>query len=134
MWPFEAIFARGSDHSSLKTNVEASGETVVPDPFPDQAGFVRSDQYSFVRIGIPSIILGGAKRPPESRALALDWVKTRYHQPSDDMTQPLDFDAAVRFAMDLFKVAQSIAQQDQRPKWNRGDFFGARFGTAATRE
>lgn len=134
MWPFGAIFARGADHSSLKTNVEASGETIVSDPFPDQAGFVRSDQYSFVRIGIPSLILGGAQRPPEARALALDWVKTRYHQPSDDMTQPLDFDAAARFATDLYKIAQSIAQQDGRPKWNKGDFFGARFGTAATRE
>jgi len=133
MWPFEAIFARGIDHSSLKTNVAASGETVVADPFPDQAGFVRSDQYSFVRIGVPSLILGGAKRPPEARAQALDWVKTRYHAPSDDMSQPLDFDAAARFANDLFKIAQSIAMQDQRPKWNKGDFFGARFGTVATK-
>lgn len=133
MWPFGAIFARGADHSSLKTNVEASGETVVPDPFPDQAGFVRSDQYSFVRVGIPSIILGAAQRPPEARSLALDWLKTRYHQPSDDMSQPLDFDAAARFATDLFKIAQSIAMQEQRPKWNKGDFFGARFGTALTR-
>jgi Zn-dependent M28 family amino/carboxypeptidase len=131
MWDFDALFARGADHSSLKTNVEASGETIVGDPFPDQAGFVRSDQYSFVRIGVPSIILG-AKRSADARALALDWVKNRYHQPSDDMSQPLDFLAAARFAQDLYKVAQSIAQQEQRPKWNKGDFFGVRFGTAAT--
>jgi len=132
MWPFEALFARGADHSSLKANVEASGEAIVADPFPDQAGFVRSDQYSFVRIGVPSVILG-AKRTAEARAVALDWFKTRYHQPGDDMSQPLDFDAAARFATDLYKIARSIAQQEQRPKWNKGDFFGARFGTAATR-
>src|SRR3954451_6684332 len=131
LWDFDALFARGADHSSLKTDVEASGETIVPDPFPDQAGFVRSDQYSFVRVGIPSIILG-AKRSGTARAQALDWVKNRYHQPSDDMSQPLDFIAAGRFAEDLFKIAQSIAQQEQRPKWNKGDFFGMRFGTAAT--
>jgi len=132
MWDFDALFARGADHSSLKTNVEASGEMIVGDPFPDQAGFVRSDQYSFVRIGVPSIILG-AKRSAEARTLALEWVKNRYHQPGDDMTQPLDFDAAARFAADLYKIAQSIAQQDQRPKWNKGDFFGVRFGTASTK-
>jgi hypothetical protein len=65
--------------------------------------------------------------------VALDWFKNRYHQPGDDMSQPLDFDAAARFATDLYKIARSIAQQEQRPKWNKGDFFGARFGTAATR-
>lgn len=132
MWDYDALFARGADHSTLKANVEASGETIVADPFPDQAGFVRSDQYSFVRIGVPSIILG-AKRSGDARTQALDWVKNRYHQPSDDMSQPLDFIAAARFTDDLFKIAQSIAQQDQRPKWNKGDFFGERFGTAATK-
>lgn len=133
MWPFEALFARGTDHSTLNANLEASGETIVPDPFPDQAGFVRSDQYSFVRIGVPSVIFG-AKRSADARKTALEWLNTRYHQPSDDMTQPLDFDAAARFTQALFKFGQSVAQQDARPKWNKGDFFGVRFGTAATKE
>ncbi len=133
MWPFDSLFARGADHSSLKKNLAAAGEPFVPDPFPAQAGFVRSDQFSFVRIGVPSMILG-AERSGEARSIALDWLRTRYHRPSDDMTQRLDFDAAARFTTAIYRIAEAVAQQDVRPKWNRGDFFGARFGTALTRE
>ena len=136
VWPFDALFARGADHSTLKAAVDAAaaaaGIPVVADPFPEQAGLVRSDQYSFIRQGVPSLILG-ATRTAEARALALDWVKNRYHQPSDDMSQPLDFDAAAKFARDQFLIGYAVAQADARPRWNPGDFFGERFGTAATR-
>ncbi len=133
MWPFDALFARGADHSTLRKSLAAAGEPFVADPYPAQAGFVRSDQFSFVRIGVPSMILG-AERSGEARSLALDWLRTRYHRPSDDMTQKLDFDAAARFTMALYRIGEAVAQQDVRPKWNRGDFFGARFGTPLTRE
>jgi len=49
------------------------------------------------------------------------------------MSQPLDFTAAARFTRALFAIGQSVAQQDARPRWNKGDFFGTRFGTAATK-
>jgi len=136
MWPFKALIARGADHSTLKAAVDAAAAVeeipVVADPFPEQASFVRSDQYSFVRQGVPSLILG-AMRDAASRSLALDWLKNRYHQPSDDMSQPLDFEAAAQFARDQFLIGYAVAQADARPRWNPGDFFGARFGTAATR-
>jgi peptidase M28-like protein len=134
MWPFNALFARGADHSTLKAAVDAAaaavGLPVVPDPFPEQASLVRSDQYSFIRKSVPSLILG-ATRTAEARALALDWVKNRYHAPSDDMSQPLDFEAAARFTRDLFLIGYAVAQADERPRWNPGDFFGERFGSVA---
>src|SRR6185295_18476811 len=85
MWPFSALFARGADHSTLKAAVDAAAAAVkmpvVADPFPEQASFVRSDQYSFIRQGVPALILG-AVRTAEARPLALDWVRNRYHAPS----------------------------------------------------
>jgi hypothetical protein len=131
-WAYNAIFARGADHSTLKSAVDAAaavtGLPVVADPFPEQASFVRSDQYSFVRKGIPALILG-AVRTAETRPLALDWLKNRYHAPGDDMSQPLDFEASARFTRDQFLVGYAIAQADARPRWNPGDFFGELFGT-----
>ena len=132
MWPFSALFARGADHSTLKAAVDAAAAAVempvVTDPFPEQASFVRSDQYSFIRRGVPALILG-AVRTAEARPLALDWVKNRYHAPSDDMSQPMDFEAAASFTRDQFLVGYAIAQADARPRWNPGDFFGELFGT-----
>jgi hypothetical protein len=131
MWPFNALFARGADHSTLKAAVAAAAAAakipVVADPFPEQAGLVRSDQYSFIRQGVPSLILGAA-RDAAARTLALDWLRNRYHQPNDDMSQPLDFAAAARFARDEFLIGYAVAQADARPRWNPGDFFGGRFG------
>jgi len=136
MWPFNALFARGADHSTLASAVAAGAAAaelpVMPDPFPEQASLVRSDQYAFLRKGVPSLILG-AKRDAAARALALDWVRNRYHQPSDDMSQPMDFDAAAQFTRDLFLIGYAVAQADERPRWNPGDFFGERFGTAETK-
>jgi len=138
MWSFTSLFARGAEHSralaaAVDAAASADGLPVVSDPFPEQASLVRSDQYSFIRMGIPSLILGAA-RDAESRAQALDWVRNRYHQPSDDMSQPMDFEAAARFTRDQFLIGYGVAQADARPRWNRGDFFGERFGTAATKE
>lgn len=138
MWPFIALFARGAEHSkalaaAVDAAASADGLPVVSDPFPEQASLVRSDQYSFIRMGVPSVILG-ATRDAAARDQALDWLKNRYHRPSDDMSQPMDFEAAARFTRDQFLIGYAVAQADARPRWNRGDFFGERFGTAATKE
>jgi hypothetical protein len=136
MWPFSSLFARGADHSTLASAVTAAAAAadlpVVADPFPEQAALVRSDQYAFLLQGVPSLILG-VQRDAAARALALDWLRNRYHQPSDDMSQPLDFEAAARFTRVQLLVGYAVAQADERPRWNSGDFFGERFGTAATK-
>ncbi len=130
VWPFNALFARGADHSTLKAAVDAAAAAVempvTTDPFPEQASFVRSDQYAFVRRGIPALILG-AVRTAEARPVALDWVRNRYHAPSDDMSTPMDFEAAASFTRDTFLIGYAIVQADSRPRWNPGDFFGELF-------
>jgi Zn-dependent M28 family amino/carboxypeptidase len=102
------------------------------DPEPDQNYFVRADQYSFVRQGVPSVFIteGEEARDPNFNAKKFndDWISTRYHSPSDDMNQPLDFDAAVEFMQVDFLVGYDIAQNPQRPSWKPGDFFGETFG------
>jgi hypothetical protein len=135
VWPFEALFARGAEHSTLGQAVERAAESagvkVVSDPFPERMMFLGSDQYSFVQRGIPALIIG-ATRSGDARRLALDWVNTRYHAPGDDMEQPMDFEAAAQFARDLFLICHTIAQDDERPRWNHGSFYGERFGSQPT--
>jgi len=130
VWTFDSIIARGAEHSTLARSAAAAAATlgvpVISDPFPDRLLFLGSDQYSFVQGGIPSMI-AGTLGSGEARAAALQWVRTRYHAPGDDLSQPLDFAASERFTRFLFLIGYAVAQDDDRPAWNPGDFYGERF-------
>ena len=97
---------------------------VVSDPEPERNGFVRSDQYSFIREGIPSISLkvGFVKGSPEHQRV-LAWRQERYHGPSDDLTQPIDFQAAADFNTLYAGLVAQVANRPTRPTWNTDSFF-----------
>lgn len=134
--PTRDIVAIGMEHSSLQPVVEAAardiGVRVSKDPFPEEAVFVRSDQFSFVRQGIPAIYLDGgveavdAERDP--RVAATWFMRNCYHRPCDQADLPINYDDAARLAGLSARIARGIADADERPAWNAGDFFGERFG------
>lgn len=134
-YTFNDIVALGAPDSTLDAVVERNadrlGLKVSPDPEPDQHYFVRADQYSFVRQGVPSVFISEgeeAKDPKfDAKKFNDEWIATRYHAPSDDMNQPMDLDASVEFMRVDFLVGYDIAQDPQRPKWKPGDFFGESF-------
>lgn len=129
--PLRDVIAYGGEHSSLGPTTEQAarrlGLAVAQDPFPEEVVFIRSDQFSFIREGIPSLFLGsgiGSDDPAGGGAAALQWLKTTYHQPSDDMSQTFDFAAGAKFVQLNFLVGYLVAQEDEAPRWNPGDFFG----------
>jgi Zn-dependent M28 family amino/carboxypeptidase len=111
----------------------AEGFTLAPDPKPEENFFVRSDQYSFVRKGIPALYLdvGTRSKDPHVDADALyeDHMQNHYHEPSDDLSRPVDWDSARRFARANARVGYTLATEAGRPRWNEGDFFGERFAS-----
>ncbi len=125
----------GIEHSSLQAVVEAAAQQVgvalSPDPKPEETVFVRSDQYAFIRAGIPAVYLdGGVKgRDPHFDGLAsLDgFLSQHYHRPSDDADQPIHYPTAARIAALNALVAERIAAAPERPRWNEGDFFARKF-------
>jgi Zn-dependent M28 family amino/carboxypeptidase len=98
---------------------------------PEEVIFVRSDQYSFVRQGIPAVFLvpGYNSSDPDidGTAITKHHLKTHYHRPSDDTSRPVDWDSALRFARANVRIGMAIAAEDERPTWNEGDFFGDLF-------
>ncbi|WP_461126922.1 M28 family metallopeptidase [Spirosoma aerophilum] len=134
--PLLDIVPYGAEHSSLNTPVKQAagflGVGISPDPIPEQTVFMRSDHFSFVRQGIPALFIksGSQTGNPDLNGtkLNLDWRATIYHTPKDDMNQPFDFNAAGKHAQLQFLVGYLTAQDDQRPVWNKGDFFGTKFG------
>jgi len=135
-YTFNDIVPLGAPDSTLdevvRRNAGRVGLKVSPDPEPDQHYFVRADQYSFVRQGVPSVFIseGEQAKDPKFNAKKFgeEWIATRYHAPSDDMSQPMDLDASVQFMQIDFLVGYDIAQDPQRPRWKQGDFFGETFG------
>lgn len=136
LWPIEDVVARGAEHSTLDLAVHQAAARlkldVSPDPHPEQVLFIRSDQYSFVKQGIPSLFSGPGKKssnpnikPEEIRR---QWVATKYHKPQDDMNQPFDFESGAKFARYNFLVGYLVAQQNDKPAWNPTDFFGQHYG------
>ena len=130
------IIAFGSQHSSLepvvRDAISAEGFALTPDPMPEENIFRRSDQYSFVRRGVPATFLvpGYTSSDPDvdGAAVTKDFRKNHYHRPSDDMTRPFNWESALRFARANVRIGAAIADEDARPTWNESDFFGEKFG------
>jgi hypothetical protein len=105
--------------------------TLTPDPRPELVRFIRSDQFSFVERGVPSLNL---KPGSKSVDAAIDggarleaFLRDHYHRPSDDLDLPFSEQAAERFVRAALLLGLDVANDDRRPEWNDNDFFGDRF-------
>ncbi len=131
-YKFEDIVVYGAEHSTLgPIAAKAAAEIGVKmsdDPLPGENIFVRSDHYNFVKQGVPSVFLWPGAGGP-GRAAIDDFMKNHYHQPSDQIDQQpaIDWESGVRFVDVNYRIARAIADGDQRPLWNKGDFFGLQF-------
>jgi Zn-dependent M28 family amino/carboxypeptidase len=137
LWPLQDIIAFGAEHSSLDAVIHKAAERthlgLSPDPMPEEVVFIRSDQYSFVKQGVPAVFPVTGFKSTDSKinpgAIFAKWETERYHEPGDDMQQPgLMFDEAAKYGRFVFLCGDLIADDPQRPTWNKGDFFGDRYG------
>src|SRR3546814_296953 len=82
----------GIEHSSLKDAVESAAQTLgislSPDPMPEEVVFIRSDQFPFIRRGVPAIYLkGGTVASPadvDGKAMLRGFLSDPSPQPSED--------------------------------------------------
>ena len=128
LYPLKIVTVYGLDESTIGDDARAVAAQMEikaqPDPNPARNVFIRSDQYSFVRQGIPSVMLdfGNEKGSPEE-AIAKKWLTERYHAPSDDLEQPVDKQAAAQFNLLVEGVIERVANADARPAWKPNSFF-----------
>jgi hypothetical protein len=133
--PLFDFVAIGAEHSTLgslaKQAVAAQGYRLSADAHPELVKFIRSDQFSFIRRGIPALSLTGGY---QSRNPSIDLAELReqflsehYHQPSDDLSLPMDYPTAADLARIDARIALTIANAAGAPRWNNNDFFGEKF-------
>jgi len=140
LYPIADIIPFGSQHSTLDEIVrDAAADLdlgISPDPAPEQAFFIRSDQYPFVKKGIPAVFFSAGLNSSDPKLsgamIAQEWMATTYHTPFDDLSQEMVYEAGVRYAGVAFLTGSRLANQDTRPQWKEGDFFGDKFGRKKT--
>lgn len=126
--PLTGLFSYGYDESDLADDLDAvvaqHGLVVYPDPEPEQNRFVRSDQYSFIRRGIPALAfkVGYAKGTPEE-ARYQAWNREHYHKLTDEVTQPVNLATAAGFNAMYADLALRVANRATRPAWRANSVF-----------
>jgi hypothetical protein len=129
IFPLKDVVALGTEESSLGANAAraaaALGIQVSPDPEPEEAYFVRSDNFNFVKKGIPAAqtFNGVGGLTPEQLAFFKDFWRKRYHQPQDNFEPDRDWGPFAQLTRFNFLLGVSIADTASRPTWNQGSWF-----------
>lgn len=135
--PLRYLEVQGLNESTLGDDIRAtahqSAVQVQSDKEPDRVLFIRSDQYNFIRKGVPALAFkfGYETGSPEEQVHKA-WLKNRYHAPADDLKQPVDLAAAAQFNHIIRELAERVANSPERPRWREDSFF-RRFANEAPR-
>jgi Zn-dependent M28 family amino/carboxypeptidase len=126
--PLKVLKVQGLAESDLgdraREAAQLLGVRVQPDPEPLRNAFIRSDQYNFIRHGIPAVKLDVGFDPGSPEQVVFkDWLTYRYHAPSDDVNQPVDRDSAALYEGVIRQLLISVADTDARPQWKPDSFF-----------
>ena len=127
-YPLRMVIVNGLEESNLADDVRraAAKDSLIAetDPEPERNSFVRSDQYSFIKRGIPAVSLkfGFELNSPE-HLMVKKFRAERYHGVGDDLTQQIDFAAVEKFDRFYVDVVREIANRPTVPAWNADSYF-----------
>jgi len=133
--PLKVLTVYGLAESDLGDAVrdvaQARGISTQPDQMPERNIFIRSDQYNFIRHGIPALAIGvGFTLGSPEQKIFQDWLTQRYHAPSDDLNQPVNLSTAAGYEEVIRGLVVSVAENPHRPQWKQDSFF-RRYAEAA---
>jgi Zn-dependent M28 family amino/carboxypeptidase len=126
--PMKILKIEGIEESDLGTRAAAIAQSMgvkpIADPEPLRNAFIRSDQYSFIKKGVPAVKVdvGFELGTPEQKIFK-DWLTNRYHAPSDDVNQPVDLKSAAAYEEFTRRLLLDTANTPARPRWKPDSFF-----------
>jgi hypothetical protein len=126
--PLKVLTVYGLGESDLgdmaREVAQSLGVPVQADPEPQRNAFIRSDQYNFIRHGVPAVAMGvGFEKGSQEQEIFKNWLTQRYHAPSDDVDQPVDLAAAGKYEEIVSALMVRTANQLGRPQWKPNSFF-----------
>ena len=126
--PLKILKIGGLEESGLGDRAAAVAQSMglkpIADPEPLRNTFIRSDQYNFIKKGVPSVKCDVSFEPgtPEQKIFK-DWLTNRYHAPSDDVNQPVDLQAAAGYEEFTRRLLLETANTPERQRWKPDSFF-----------
>ena len=131
LFPLNILTAEALTDSTLGETARAVGKPmgieIRPDREPERGLLRRADQYPFLQIHVPAIsFIFGYDPGTEAERRYRQWYEVRYHRPQDDLTQPVDFDAAAKFDTFFYRLVQAIADAPVRPSFAATSQFAAK--------
>jgi Zn-dependent M28 family amino/carboxypeptidase len=135
--PTEDVVVIGAESSSLEAVAAAAAEAedlqLRGDPAPEQGYLYRSDQLSFLEVGIPVAYVGHGlnyvgRMPDWGRRLLEEYRERHYRQPSDEFRSASDLRGAVQQGRFAFRLGLDVANAAERPVWKEWPASGLPFG------
>jgi hypothetical protein len=128
LYPMKQVVVFGLEESDLADDARAIaaglGVDVQSDPQPQRNRFIRSDQYSFIRAGIPALAIkiGYVANSPAAE-IDSKWFAERYHGVSDSPDQPVDLAAVGAYEQFMKRLAERVANRRVAPRWYETSVF-----------
>jgi len=128
LFPLEIMTELAVDENSLGASARkiagSMGIRIQPDPEPERGLLMRADHYPFMQIGVPATgFIFGYEPGTEAERRYREWYQVRYHRPQDDVTQPMDFEAAGKFNRFFYALSEAVADAPERPTWTPGSRY-----------
>jgi hypothetical protein len=93
---------------------------------PERQLLRRADHYPFLKAGVPAIgFVFGFDPGTDAEKRYRHWYEVQYHRPQDDLTQPMDFQAAGMFNLFFYRLVETVADAPDRPRILPGSAFAA---------
>jgi Zn-dependent M28 family amino/carboxypeptidase len=122
-------FGQSELDNYIAKEAKKQGRYIAADPNPENGMFFRSDQFPFVKKGVPSIFAKGyidSEKYGKNKTLELIgeyWANT-YHKPQDEYISGRDdLSGLVEDAHLFYNVGARLANSNKFPKWNSNSEF-----------
>jgi Peptidase family M28/PA domain len=125
LFPLKILTMHAVDDTTLGATARevaaGMGVEIRPDREPDRHLVSRADHWPFLKIGVPATgFVFGYDPGTDAERRYREWYQIRYHRPQDDMTQPIDFQAAADFNTFFYRLTEAVADAPQRPTFLPG--------------
>ncbi len=120
LFPLKILTAEAVNDTTLGATAREVGKgmgiEIREDREPERQLLRRADQYPFLKIHVPAIsFIFGYDAGTDAERRYREWYAVRYHRPQDDLTQPVDFQAAETFDVFFYRLVETVADEPVRP-------------------
>jgi hypothetical protein len=120
LFPLHILTALAVDDTTLGASARQVAATmgieIRPDREPERGLLRRADHAPFLRAGVPAIgFIFGYDPGTDAEKRYRTWYQIQYHRPQDDLTQPIDFEAAAKFDRFFYTLTETLANDPTRP-------------------